>query len=112
MNEKMLNTGVMLGRIAAMTAMTDKDDGFSALGAFVKTLNHAIETESPDDAGDLILSAIMSFAHTCDVAASAAEKNEDTEEDEDAEEEVDPRDVLRALFGDIMGDLDELTPLN
>ena len=62
MNEKILNNGVELGRIAAMTAMTDKDDGGTAsLAAFVKTLNYALETEPRDAAGDLILGAVMSL---------------------------------------------------
>lgn len=111
MNEKMLNTGVELGRIAAMTAMTDSDGGDAALAALVKTLNHAVETESRDRASDLILSTIMSFANTCNKAVEMAESEEDAEEGGEGEE-IDPKEILRALFGDVMGDLDKLTPLN
>lgn len=112
MSEKMLNTGMELGRIAAMTALTDPDDnGEAALMAFVQTLHHAVETESHEDASDLILAAIMSFADTCHGVVEMVESGEDAKEDE-GDEEIDPKEILRALFGDVMGDLDQLTSLN
>lgn len=93
-NKTKVKEGCDLGYMVAQTAVSGNTE--ASVCAFAKTLNHAVETENISDATDLILGAILTFAHFFNEAAKA-------EEDEEPD-----MDMLKGLFGDLLGDLDKL----
>lgn len=93
-NKTKVEQGCDLGLMAAREAVGD--DTEASVCAFVKTLSRAVDTENISDATDFILGAVLTFAHFFNEAAEAEE-----------DEELD-MDMLKGLFGDLLGDLDKL----
>ena len=96
-NKDSVERGCDLGYLAMQTAVNDSTPT-AAVCAFAKTCAKIVNENPPDVAADFCLGAILTFAHFF---------NEVVEEEEKQDEEPD-MDMLKGLFGDLLGDLDKL----